>query len=241
MNVGPDKGARGRTLWVFAYGSLMWQPGFRYVEARPARLEGYRRAFCIYSLHYRGTQQRPGLVLGLARGGACEGIAFRVADEDAAAVRAYLHDRELIYGVYREAMIPADLTGAGSGPGAPQRVDVLTYIAETGHPSYAGAVPLRRQAAIIRAARGKAGSNLSYFAATLRKLGELGIRQRDLERLAVVVGVGKGVGGDGPSGAAELASLDGRCRALAARRGAKPSPVRADRRHAFAYRRRLSP
>lgn len=237
MNGGPDSGARERTLWVFGYGSLMWQPGFSYVEARPARLEGYRRAFCIYSLYYRGTQQRPGLVLGLARGGACEGIAFRVADEDAAAVRAYLHERELIYGVYREAMIPADLVGRG----APQRVDVLTYIAETGHPSYAGAVPLRRQAAIIRAARGKAGSNLGYFAATLRKLGELGIRQRDLERLAVVVGVGTGVGGDGTSGAAELASLDGRSRALAARRGAKPSPVRNDRRHAFAYRRRLSP
>ena len=99
MSGGPGQ----QTLWVFAYGSLMWQPGFPFVEARRARLEGYHRSFCIYSLHYRGTQQRPGLVLGLARGGTCEGIAFRVADEDAPAVRAYLHARELIYGVYREA------------------------------------------------------------------------------------------------------------------------------------------
>lgn len=231
MSGRPERSIHGRTLWVFGYGSLMWQPGFPHVEARPARLDGYRRAFCIYSLYYRGTQERPGLVLGLARGGSCEGIAFRVADEDAAAVRAYLHERELIYGVYREAVVSAELTG----PGEPQRIDVLTYIAETGHPSYAGTVPLRRQAAIIRAARGRAGSNLGYFAATLRKLGELGIRQRDLERLAAIVGVTRHTA----AGAAWLANLEGRCRALMRRPGAKPSGVRMDRRHAFAYRRRL--
>jgi cation transport protein ChaC len=208
----------------------MWQPSFPYVEARRARLDGYHRAFCIYSLHYRGTQQRPGLVLGLTRGGTCEGVAFRVADEDAAAVRAYLHARELIYGVYREARLPADLAGEGG----PHRVDVLSYIAETGHPSFAGAMSMNRQAAIIQTARGKAGSNLVYFFATLRKLRELGIRQADLERLAVRAGVG-GV----CLNAAGSLVLEGRCRAFAMRRGAKCSPVRNDRRHAFAYRRRL--
>ena len=219
-----------RTLWVFGYGSLMWQPGFRYVEARRARLDGYSRAFCIYSLHYRGTQERPGLVLGLARGGTCDGVAFRVADQDAQSVRAYLHARELIYGVYREAMLPAALSGAGE----PETVDVLTYIAETGHPSFAGHLPLSRRAAIIRAARGKAGSNLAYFAATLRKLHELGIRQPDLERLAVCAGVG------GPFvETAAPAVLEGRSRAFWNRRGCKPSAVRNDRRHAFSYRRRL--
>ncbi len=226
MSGGPGQ----QTLWVFAYGSLMWQPGFPVVEARRARLEGYHRAFCIYSLHYRGTQQRPGLVLGLARGGTCEGVAFRVADADAAAVRSYLHARELIYGVYREARLPADLVGEGG----PQRIDVLTYIAETGHPSFAGAISMERQAAIIRAARGKAGSNLVYFVATLRKLRELGIRQADLERLAVRAGVGGQY-----LGASGACVLEGRCRAFAMRRGAKCSPVRNERRHAFAYRRRL--
>lgn len=223
--------ASQQTLWVFAYGSLMWQPGFSFVEARRARLEGYHRSFCIYSLHYRGTQQRPGLVLGLARGGTCEGIAFRVADENATAVRAYLHARELIYGVYREARLPADLDGEGN----PQRVDVLTYIAETGHPSFAGTVTIDQRAAIIRSARGRAGSNLSYFLATLRKLRELGIRQPDLERLAVRAGVGGAY-------AAALGPLvlEGRSRAFALRGGAKCSPVRNDRRHAFAYRRRLA-
>ncbi len=217
-----------RTLWVFGYGSLMWQPGFRYAEARPARLEGYHRAFCIYSLHYRGTERRPGLVLGLARGGACEGMAFRVADADAASVRAYLHARELIYGVYREAMLPADLAGG-------DRVDVLTYVAETGHPSFAGNVPLARQAAIIRCASGVAGSNLVYLVATLRRLREMGIRQPDLERLAVLAGVG-GL----TAGAAAVPRIEGRARAFAGQRATAASPVRNERRHAFAYRRRLA-
>lgn len=226
MNHKPDT----RTLWVFGYGSLMWQPGFPYVEVRHARLDGYSRAFCIYSLHYRGTQQRPGLVLGLARGGTCDGIAFRVADADAASVRAYLHARELIYGVYREATLPAGLIG----PGVPQTVNVLTYIAETGHPSFAGHLPLARRAAIIRAARGKAGSNLAYFAATLRKLNDLGIRQADLERLAICAGV------SGPfAKSAEAGALEGRSRVFARTRGCNSSAVRNDRRHAFSYRRRL--
>ena len=68
--------------WIFGYGSLMWSPGFAYVEARRARLAGFHRAFCVYSIHYRGTERQPGLVLGLDRGGACDGIAFRVAPDD---------------------------------------------------------------------------------------------------------------------------------------------------------------
>lgn len=232
-------GPAARPLWVFGYGSLMWQPGFAFVEARRARLEGYRRAFCVYSLHYRGTQARPGLVLGLARGGNCEGVAFRVAEEDAAGVRSYLHARELIYGVYREAMLPADLMGEpASADGIPERVDVLTYVAEPCHPSYAGALPLQRQAGIIRAARGVAGSNLVYLAATLRKLAALGIRQRDLERLAAIAGIGGSAATEAGRG---LQGLDSRCRAFAERAQASPSPVRNDRRHAFAFRRRLAP
>jgi cation transport protein ChaC len=219
-----------RTLWVFGYGSLMWQPGFPYVEARRARLEGFHRAFCIYSLYYRGTQKMPGLVLGLQRGGTCEGMAFRVAESEAADVRAYLHARELIYGVYREAMVPAEL----AGPGPDQRVDVLTYIAEAGHPSFAGTLSLMRRAAIIRSARGKSGSNLAYFVATLRKLRELGIRQADLERLAVAAGVGGRF-----AEAAPVAMMDGRNRAFARLPGCKTSAVRNERRHAFSYRRRL--
>ena len=96
-------------LWLFAYGSLMWRPGFAYEEARRARLTGYRRCFCIYSVHHRGTPERLGMVLGLDRGGVCEGIAYRIA---AAAWRRrvrYLRARELINGVYREALLPVEL------------------------------------------------------------------------------------------------------------------------------------
>lgn len=218
-------------LWVFAYGSLMWQPGFPFEEARRARLEGYHRAFCIYSLHYRGTRERPGLVLGLQRGGTCEGVAFRVADDEAASVRAYLHARELIYGVYREAVVPAELIGLGRE----QRVDVLTYLAEIGHPSFAGVLSLGRRAAIIRSARGKSGSNLAYFVATLRKLRELGIRQADLERLAIAAGVG------GPyAETAAVEVMEGRSRAFRLLGAGKASPVRNERRHAFSFRRHLT-
>ena len=79
--------ARGKDLWVFAYGSLTWDPGFPFEEARPALLRGYHRAFCLYSTHYRGTPERPGLVLGLDRGGACRGIAYRIAAPRVAAMR----------------------------------------------------------------------------------------------------------------------------------------------------------
>ena len=90
-------------LWVFGYGSLMWRPGFAYEDAQHARLTGYRRCFCIYSVHHRGTARRPGLVLGLDRGGACEGIAYRVAARNAAETIRYLRAREQVNGVYRDA------------------------------------------------------------------------------------------------------------------------------------------
>jgi cation transport protein ChaC len=102
--------------WIFGYGSLMWNPGFAFAEARPARLTGYHRAFCIYSIHYRGTERQPGLVLGLDRGGVCDGIAFRLAPEQRQAVLNYVRRRELIYGVYREALVAVDLRHAPSPP-----------------------------------------------------------------------------------------------------------------------------
>ena len=92
-------------LWVFGYGSLMWRPDFAFAERHRARLDGYHRCFCITSTHHRGSHARPGLVLGLDRGGTCEGVVYRVAAGQAAHVRAYLRRRELINGVYREALV----------------------------------------------------------------------------------------------------------------------------------------
>ena len=110
----------GGDLWVFGYGSLMWNPGFAHAEARPARVYGYHRAFCLYSEHYRGTEARPGLVLGLNRGGSCRGRAFRVPAHDADAAMEYLIAREM-YGhevdVYQLQWHRVALEGGMGGTG----------------------------------------------------------------------------------------------------------------------------
>lgn len=173
--------------WIFGYGSLMWNPGFAFAEARRAKLIGYHRAFCIYSIHYRGTQKQPGLVLGLDRGGVCDGIAFRVTPEARDATLAYLRKRELIYGVYREALVPLDLAHARDED-APRTVWALTYIAERAHPAYAGCLPLAREASLIRRSAGRGGTNLDYFLATLCHLRQLGIREPRLDRLLTMTG-----------------------------------------------------
>jgi glutathione-specific gamma-glutamylcyclotransferase len=139
----------GGDVWVFAYGSLMWRPGFAYQEAVRARLHGWHRAYCVYSVHYRGTTERPGLVLGLARGGVCDGVAYRIGPEDAAGVHNYLRERELIYGVYREKHLAVALSD-GSG----LAVHALAYVADTTHVSFAGMLPLERAARIIRSGWG---------------------------------------------------------------------------------------
>jgi glutathione-specific gamma-glutamylcyclotransferase len=166
-------------VWIFGYGSLMWRPDFPYVERARARVTGYHRAFCVASTHHRGTEARPGLVLGLDRGHACVGVAYRVADADAASTLNYLRVRELIYGVYREAHVPALLRD-----GSHREVTALAYIVERAHPSYVGRLSSQRQIELIRAAKGLSGTNLDYLINTVRHLRELAIREPQLERLA---------------------------------------------------------
>ena len=99
-------------LWVFGYGSLMWRPGFPFLESLPGRLRGYHRSLCVLSHVHRGTPERPGLVLGLDRGGSCRGMAFRVAGPEAAATLAYLREREQVTAVYVERVLgPGDAAG----------------------------------------------------------------------------------------------------------------------------------
>jgi cation transport protein ChaC len=186
-------------LWVFAYGSLMWRPGFAYEEAQHARLVGYRRCFCIYSVHHRGSPERPGLVLGLDRGGACEGIAYRIAAPRAAATIRYLRARELINGVYRETHAPVQLSN-----GPIREVMAQAFIAERAHRNYAGRLPLAVQAHLIRGGMGRSGANVDYLVSTLRHLSELGIRERELERVLALVGpyAAHRTGPDGKSPAA---------------------------------------
>jgi len=170
-------------LWVFGYGSLMWRPDFPFAEAFPARLYGWHRRFCIASRYYRGTDARPGLVLGLDRGGVCDGRAFRVDAEHASKVLAYLRLREQISGVYREAHVPVTLQTESR-----DRHIAVTFLAERAHPSFTRRMPLRLQASIIAGAHGRTGSNLDYFVSTLQALRALGIREVELERLLVTVG-----------------------------------------------------
>lgn len=177
------QGARPHEVWIFGYGSLMWRPGFAFEEAVHARLVGWRRCFCIYSVLYRGTPERPGLVLGLDRGGTCEGIAFRIGAENAASVLDYVRRRELVTGVYRETLVPVEIMRDGR-----PTVDAVTYIAERAHPSYAGQYPVARQARLIAEGYGISGANLDYLRSTVEELRRLNIRERELERIVAVAG-----------------------------------------------------
>lgn len=172
--------------WIFGYGSLMWNPGFPFIESCHAILSGYHRALCIYSVHYRGTRCHPGLVLGLDRGGQCEGIAFRISDRDRADVIAYLQQRELIYGVYRETHVPLVVRRDCCMEDDHEAVYALTYIAERAHPAYAGKLTLNEQVQLIRRAQGVGGTNLDYVLNTRAKLAKMQISERELERLCVL-------------------------------------------------------
>ena len=224
-------------LWLFAYGSLMWRPGFAYLEARRARVTGYRRCFCIYSVHHRGTPERLGMVLGLDRGGACDGIAYRIAASQVAETLRYLRARELINGVYREVHVPVELEGnSGAGGAGPGETRALSFVAERAHPNYAHRLPLAIQARLIRGGRGVSGANLDYLVSTVRHLSELGIRERELERLVAMTGglAWRRAGGQqvSPYAAALVRAERGR-----------PAPVRRrarkEERRRFLYRQRL--
>ena len=162
-------------IWVFGYGSLMWRPGFTYRDAHPALLRGYHRAFCVYSVRYRGTPERPGLVVGLDRGGSCRGRAYRVAAADVGRVCAYLDGRELVTGVYRRRLVPITLPGG--------RVEAYAYIVDRGHRQYAPKLPLDEAADVIAAGRGAEGDNRDYLENTVAFLGELGVHDRQLHAL----------------------------------------------------------
>ncbi len=169
-------------MWVFAYGSLMWQPGFVHLEARPALLHGWHRAMCILSTHYRGTAERPGLVLGLDCGGSCRGRAYRVPEESWREVCETLHAREMITGVYRPRFLPVRLDDC-------RRVPAWSFIVETGHRQYWRG-PAAEAAALVRQGHGWTGSSRDYLATTVRHLAELGMPDHGLARLLALVDAG---------------------------------------------------
>ncbi|WP_421994822.1 gamma-glutamylcyclotransferase [Reyranella sp.] len=171
-----------RPTWVFGYGSLMWNPGFETPETRPARLSGWHRAFCIYSEHYRGTPEKPGLILGLLPGGSCRGFAHRLPEEAYDAVRRYLIHREIDHdGVYEETVRTIHLDDGRAVP-------ALVYLADRRHRQFAGKLPLEAAARLVRGGSGVTGSNLAYVQNTVAHLAQLGLRDPALEALAQAAG-----------------------------------------------------
>jgi cation transport protein ChaC len=180
MNVtAADFDHRDEDLWVFGYGSLIWRPGFEFVERVPAHIIGLHRSLCVYSFDHRGTPEQPGLVLGLDLGGACRGIAYRVAAKLRGATLSYLREREQTTVVYREMVRMTWL------PGPPERrVDAVCYVVDRGHAQYAGRLPHERQLHIVRQAHGRSGNNRDYVLETVKSLEALGIVDHDLHVLA---------------------------------------------------------
>jgi len=165
-------------FWVFAYGSLMWQPDFDYSDRRKATLEGYSRALCIYSWVHRGTREAPGLVFGLDEGGRCEGFAFQIPGPAVRDTVAMLRKRELVTNVYQEVLKPLQLTGDD-----PRTVMALFYSAVRTHEQYAGTLSHDEQLRFVRQGVGQSGVNTHYVLNTHNHLQQEGIQDEALSAL----------------------------------------------------------
>ena len=163
-------------LWVFGYGSLMWDPGFHFAEVRQADLPGYQRRFSYRITGGRGTPERPGLMLALERlAGCCSGLVFRIPAEAVEAESQILWRREMLRGGYCPTLLPM-ATPQGS-------VTALVFAANTAHPEYAGELPLDETAAVIASASGFIGSNCGYLAQVAAQLDMLGIADAYIHQL----------------------------------------------------------
>lgn len=172
-------------LWVFGYGSLMWNPGFEYRHCQRARCVGYRRALCVWSWIHRGTQEQPGLVFGLDRGGACEGLAFCVPHEHKAPVARYLFEREMVTNVYIPTLHTIELLEATTP--YPQQVLALLFVVDHAHPQYAGELPPTQAAAVVKQAHGRSGPNPEYVLSTAKHLQEQRIDDHYLEQVVLLL------------------------------------------------------
>ncbi len=163
-------------LWVFGYGSLMWNPGFPFTESATGRLYGYHRDLCVWSWHYRGNRQTPGLVLGLDQGGSCTGVSYRIDNNDRGAVLAYLQHRELNTEIYDVVCSPVLLdTG--------RKVTALCFVVDRKKEQYTGRLSLGEVTRIVKSARGQRGENMEYVVNTYTHLQELGVRCRRLQEV----------------------------------------------------------
>ena len=177
-----SKAYRTDRLWIFGYGSLIWNPGFPVADRQIARLDGWHRSFCMRSIHHRGSVEAPGLVLALDRqeGARCDGVAFAVTPGHEDATIAILRERELVSSAYLEARLPVTLRQGG-------QVNALVYVIDPDHDQFCGGLPPEEQARIIARSVGGRGSNRDYLFSTADHLSSLGIRDPDLAWLAARV------------------------------------------------------
>ena len=171
------------SMWVFGYGSLLWNPGFDVAESVIGTLPGYARSFCMRSIHHRGSIENPGLVLALDQQEtqACEGVALRVVAGQEAETLAYLRERELISSAYVEKELNVHLTNG-------QDVTALVYVIDEAHEQYCGGLPLEEQAQIMAHAVGGRGPNTEYLYNTAEHLASVGLHDPALEWLSGRVG-----------------------------------------------------
>ncbi len=170
---------RGAGWWVFAYGSLLWNPLFPVAEMRSATLRGLHRRFCLWSLASRGTTECPGLVLGLERGGTCRGVVLRLPAPLALDELHLLWRREMVVGSYRPRWVRVDADG--------REIVALTFVVRRDHPQYAGKLPLERQVSVLAQACGAFGASADYLERTRVALVSHGIVDPYLEGLAAAV------------------------------------------------------
>jgi cation transport protein ChaC len=163
-------------LWIFGYGSLMWSPDFTYEERRAGLVHGYHRALCILSNRYRGTPQKPGLVMGLCRGGSCWGMAFRVHNRRAKEVLDALWQREMLNRVYMPKFVPVAVGGT-------RRVQALAFVADTGHRQFVRELDVGGRARLVAQGVGQRGACVDYIRNTLEHMRELGMHDPHLSRV----------------------------------------------------------
>jgi glutathione-specific gamma-glutamylcyclotransferase len=172
----------GRTMqqfWVFGYGSLMWKPGFSYIDTAPAQIFGYHRSLCVYSYVHRGTPEQPGLVMGLDWGGSCHGVAYRIDPKQWPETLSYLRSREQVTMVYREIAKPIKLLRGGH-----LLVQATVYVVDRSHKQYAGRLSIEEQLRFIRQGFGQSGICSEYVLNTAQHLVDMQIHDRTLKTLA---------------------------------------------------------
>ena len=163
--------------WIFGYGSLMWKPGFELMSQAHARIHGYHRSLCVYSLHHRGTEALPGLVLGLDRGGSCVGVAFQIDPAKWDATLAYLRAREQVSTVYLEMTPNVEILGRH------RKIEAVTYVVDRTHAQYAGKLPHQRLLELVLQGEGRMGRCRDYVTNTIEHLRQMNIHDKTLEAL----------------------------------------------------------